>query len=307
MKRESGIVILILLILIVPMVSAGFFQDLKNKITGEATTANVQMNLTVSSGNPVIYNMILPSATTLIDGPSPTFIVINFSANDSDGASNLLNTSASINISKAGDSARFNSSCAMINSGGFTANYTCNVTVWWFDGDGQWVVSANISDSNAHVVSNTTKNITINTLTGFVMAPPALNFSTLTPGTYNITPTNFLTYNNTGNQNIAGIQINATDLRGETTPGQAIPAANFSVSIYTGGYIECNITASAIALVNMTLTNLTTSLLPRGNFTVNDGNTGQERNYFCLRHVGGELTQQYYSTQGFGSWTVKIA
>jgi hypothetical protein len=307
MKRESGIVILILLILIVPLVSAGFFQNLKTTITGKATTANVQMNLSIMSGSPVIWNMILPSATTLIDGPSPTFIVINFSVNDSDGSSNLINTSASINISKAGDSARFNSSCAMINSGGYQANYTCNVTVWWFDGDGQWVVSANISDSNAHVVSNTTKNITINTLTGFVMAPPALNFSTLTPGTYNQTPTNFLTLNNTGNQNIAGIQVNASDLRGENNGVYAIPAANFSVSIYTGGYIECNITASATVLSNMTYVNLTTSLLPRGNFSVNDGNTGQERDYFCLRHVGGELTQQAYSTKAFGNWVVKIA
>ena len=166
---------------------------------------------------------------------------------------------------------------------------------------------------NSKIITNTainsTKNLTVNTLTGFVMSPSALSFSTLTPGTYNQTPSNHLTLNNTGNQNITSgnVEVNATDLRGETNSAQALWAGNFSASPYTGGYIECNITASATQLVNMTYTGVTNVVLPKGNYSINDGNTGQEKMYFCLREVGPELAQQYYSTASLGAWTVKIA
>jgi len=310
MKKKGVLSVLILLILIIPLISAGFFQNIKKTITGDAsTTGTFQMNVSVASGAPTIYNMIIvPSSITLTDGPSPTFIIINFSVNDSDGAVNLQNTSAAINLSKLGETTRFNTSCGIINYGGYHANFSCNITVWWFDGDGQWVVSANISDINSNIVSNTTKNITLNTLTGFVMNS-ALNFSVLTPGTYNQTPLNFLTLNNTGNQPIVSpnIEINASDLRGEGDSSKALYAANFSVSQYTGGKIECNIPESATSLTNMTYTGAIGVALPDGNYTINDGSTGQERMYFCLREVGAELSQQYYSTNNLGAWTVKIA
>jgi hypothetical protein len=270
------------------------------------------MNVSVMSGSPVIWNVSIPAGSlTLTDGPSPTFFIINFSVNDSDGAVNLVNTSAQINISKSGEKTRFNVSCGIKDYGGYNANFTCNVTMWWFDGNGNWNVNVNISDLNGHTTSNTTQTLTLSTLTGFVMSPAYLNFSVLTPGTSNQTPINHLTLNNTGNVYITGIQTNASDLRGEDNSAYALYAGNFSVSNYTGGNIECNVTGttnlSATALYNWTYVNLTAGLLPDGNFTVNDGSTGQEKMYFCLREVGWELTQQYYSTANLGAWTVKIA
>ncbi len=46
--------------------------------------------------------------------------------------------------------------------------------------------------------------------------------------------------------------------------------------------------------------------LSRGNFTINDGNTGQEIYYFCIKLAGSDLTSQSYSTANEGSWTIKI-
>jgi hypothetical protein len=308
-KSEITIILTIALIFIIPFISAGIFGNAWDKITGKATSANVLLNISVTNGPPTIYNITGLSAITLIDGPSPTFVTINFSVNDSDGAANLNNATAMINLTRAGQAVRYNSSCAVKNfAGGNFANYTCNITLWWFDQTGPWTIYANITDLNGNTHVNGTHTITVNTLTGFVMSPPALAFANLVAGAYNQTPTNHLTMNNTGNVNITtgNIQMNATDLVGETTPSTFIWAGNFSASPYTGGNIECNITASATQMVNKTFTGIANSVMAAGNYSLNDGTTGQEKIYLCLRQVGVELSQQQYSTARNGAWTVQI-
>lgn len=307
-KRGVLIVVFIAVILIVPMVSAGFFNDLWDKITGRASsTQNIALNISITSGAPTIYNITNLAAITLTDAPSPTFVVINFSATDPDGATNLNNASAMLNLTKSDGDLRLNSTCAVKNYAGNYANFTCNVTMWWWDPAGAWTVYANISDLGGNVAMNATHTITVNTLTGFAMNPSTLSFASMNAGSTNQTPTSGLTLNNTGNVNVStgNIQINATDLVGETTPSQFLWASNFSASNSTGGNIECNVSGSANAMVNMTYTNITNSILPAGNYTKSDG-TAQEKIYICLRQVGAELTQQYYSTAKIGSWTVKI-
>lgn len=247
------------------------------------------------------------AAITLTDAPSPTFVVINFSVTDPDGAVNLNNDSAALNLTKAGEELRYNSSCAVKDYSGNYANYTCNVTMWWWDAAGSWTVYANITDLGANLAINGTHTVTVNSLKGFVMSPSALTFSSMNAGTTNQTPTNNILMNNTGNVDIAsnGVQINATDLVGETNADKFLWAGNFSASPYTGGNIECNITASATAMANMSYTAVTNTILAAGNYTIGDG-TAQEKVYLCLREAGVELTQQQYSTDALGSWTVKI-
>jgi hypothetical protein len=310
-KRGISYILLIAVILIVPMVSAGFFENVWDKITGRASqTQPITTNISVNAAPPVIYAVYnSSSAITLTDGPSPTFVIVNFSVNDTAGASNLNNASAAINFTKSGQEYRYNSSCAVKDWSGNYANYTCNVTMWYWDGAGvDWITYVNISDLNSNTVVSGGNKLTVNTLTGFVMSPSALTFSTLAAGTTNQTPTTFILMNNTGNYGVTtgNVQVNATDLVGETTKSQFLRAGNFSASPYTGGNIECNITASATAMVNMTYTGVANTVLAAGNFSKNDGTSGQEKVYMCLRQVGSELSQQYYSTNQFGSWTVKI-
>lgn len=305
-KRNLSIfTIAILVVFLISFVSAGFFDFLKP--TGKATTDTVDFNVSVTSGTPVIWNVDASPAVTPTVGPGATYFHINFSVNDSDGIANIVNTSAMVNISSSGEVTRFNTSCVILNYGGFQANFTCLVTTWWFDGNGAWDIGVNVTDQNSNTGSNTASTQTINILHGVEMYPSSLTFSTLTPGTYNQTPSNYLILNNTGNQNYVStdIELNATDLRGEDTSSQALWAGNFSASHQTGGNIECNITASATQLVNMTYTELANVVMNKGNYTPHDG-TAQENVYLCLREVGSELSQQYYSTNNLGAWTLQV-
>ncbi len=310
-KRDAAIICLgVLIILIAPLMSAGFFSDIWGKITGQASEeASIDLNISVTTGTaPWIYDVTGLGAITLTDGPGATYLIINFSVNDSDGADNLDNSSAMLNLTKAGEDLRMNSSCAVKDYGGNFANYTCNVTMWWWDSDGAWTIYANISDLNENTHINNSNTRTVNTLTGIVMDPSSLNFASLLAGSTNQTPSDYLILNNTGNQDITdgNVQVNATDLFGETDKGQALWAGNFSMSPFTGGSIECNAsTTDATAMVNITYTGVVGSTLNADNFTINDG-TGQENLYLCLREVGSELSQQQYSTNQLGSWTVKI-
>jgi len=305
--NKSILILLISLILISPLVSAGFFSDVWDKITGDAsTTQNVLVNISITSAPPIIYNVSGLSSVTLTDAPSPTFVIVNFSVNASNGVSTLNNATAAVNFTKAGQPLVINSSCAVKDWSGNFANYTCNVTLWWWYNAGSWQVYANISDLGSNTAVNGTNTVTINTLTGFTLSPSAITFSSLSAGAVNQTPTNYFTLNNTGNTNTTTIQINATDLVGETDHSKFLWASNFSASNFTGNKIECNVSGSATAMVNMTYSTVSSATLYIGNYTKNDGTTGQDKMYLCLRKVGYELSQQQYSTGQFGQWTVKI-
>lgn len=308
-KGEITIIVFITLILIVPLISAGIIGDAWDKITGKATSSPVTISVSVTSAPPTIYYISYNTPIILTEGPSLTYVVMNFSVNATNGAASLNNASATLNITKAGQPIRVNT-CTVKDWSGNYANYTCNLTMDWYNQDGVWTIYANISDFGGNYVTNSTKTVTVNTLTGMVMSPTALTFSNIIAGSTNQTATNDpITLNNTGNQNITAgnIKINAIDLAGETDHSKFLFASNFSAGIYTGGNIECNVTASATAMVNVTDTVVANAALNIGNFPLNDGATGQERLYVCLRKAGYELTQQAYSTTALGSWTVKIA
>jgi len=280
-----------------------------NDSAGNVNNSDVFYVVTTSANSPpVIWNVSEIPAVTLTDGPGATYVVVNFSVLDENGVGNLVNSSAMINFTKASEELRMNSSCAFKEASGNYANYTCNVTMWWWDATGaDWAVYANITDAESNLAINDTNTFTVNTLTGFVVSPSELTFTSLLAGSTNQTPSDYFVLNNTGNVDITSdnVQVNATDLFGETNPGQALWAGNFSASTLTGGNIECNITASATQMVNMSLTGVVGSVLSAGNFTKSDG-TGQENLYFCLRQVGLELSEQQYSTDQLGAWTIKV-
>ena len=311
MKRGDKVFVvgLFLVLLIIPFISAGFFSDWIGRITGEASQNQpVTLNITVSAGAaPLIYDIFPLTSVTLTDGPNPTYVTINFSVNETDGAGNLDNTTALLNLTRASEQFRGDSLCTPYEFAGNYANYTCNVTLWWYDVDGQWFVYANISDLNSNL-DVFDKNITLNSLTGIVLSPSALTFATILAGNLNTTPSDFLRLNNTGNQDIGSgnVRINASDLIGETDAGQALYAGNFSASPFTGGNIECNAsTTDATALVNFTTTAIVGSILTAGNYTLEDG-TGQEDTYICLRETGAELSSQQFYTSGLFDWEINV-
>ncbi|MBI2043611.1 hypothetical protein HYT25_04450, partial [Candidatus Pacearchaeota archaeon] len=109
-------------------------------------------------------------------------------------------------------------------------------------------------------------NFSVGETTGFEMG--ALGWSSLAPGTTNQTATAALRLNNTGNKNMSAntTQINATNLRGETTTTFWIFANNISVSWDATSLEACDASGgdgtrannmSNTTFVNITLANLT--------------------------------------------------
>jgi len=298
---------ILIVVLISSIVSAGWWGDIKNKITGKATKT-VALNITI--GGPKITQVFNDSMTNLSSGPNEapalTSVIINFTGYSIAGASNLNDTSALINFTRAGETTRQNISCAKYESAGDYANYTCNVTMWWWDEAGTWDITASVNDNQANTATNSSTIFTIGERTSFVMGPSTLNWTGISPGATNQTSNNDpLLLNNTGNDVIdaTGIAINSSNLRGETTPTEALWAGNFSADWDTGGSCtgaDCT-ECGGTTMVKAAYTALTVANLTKGNYT--DGNgEGQEELYVCLRLVGSELSTQSYSTANETEW-----
>ncbi len=310
-----GVFGLLLVLTVSSFASAGLFDWIKKTITGEATKP-VDINITVGAGGgsaPTVISIFNSSAIgmALNEGPSNSNFTINFSVIDVDGVSNLNSATATINLTKTGETTRYNWTCDPYESSGTSANYTCQVMMWWWDGSGTWTVNATIMDNNNNKATNDTKTFEVSETTGFVQSPGNLTFATITAGSSNNTASNDpLLLNNTGNKDIAqtAISVNATNLVGEATSSQALYSGNFSVGNTTGSSAECspistlmNYTVSGGSYVNITL-----AVMNASNYSINNGQEGQEQLYFCLRFAGSELTQQSYSTRSQGSWTIQI-
>ncbi len=313
-KKIYSLLFISLILVAIPFSSAGFLSDLKAKITGEATST-VTVNVTV--GVPEIRNVYNDTGqlTTTIpgglsSGPLNTSIIINFSVYLGTGVANMDNSTATINFSKAGEALRQNNTCHQFEVGTNTANYTCNVTMSWYDGVGTWAIQAFILDTTGNKGINNSANFSVGETVGFEMG--SLSWGSVSPGNTNQTASAALRLNNTGNKNMSAntTQINVTNLRGETTTTVAIWSGNISVSWDATANEACDTSGGdGIAANNMTNTtfiNVTTANLTKGNYFANDGSTGQEDFYFCIKTVGAELTSQSYSTSAYGPWQVRI-
>ena len=310
-EKKRGVYIVIFLIIItlflVSVASAGVLDWIK-EITGKVTEQTVTLNITV--GVPQIIT-VFNNSINISDGPnenSQTYTVVNFSIYAPAGVGEVNHSTAKVNYSRVGEDTRENVSCTMIQADGDYANYTCNITMWWWDATGSWNVTAYIEDNNTNSAQNYSTTFYVGSTTAFVMSPDILTWTAVGAGSTNKTANTYVLMNNTGNDPIAtsSIEINSSNLRGEGNPALALWAGNFSVSNSTGGTppAECGGTT----MVRNTFTGVGGANLTEGNYTINDG-TGQEQLYFCLNLAGTELTTQSYSTANETEWpwVVKIS
>ncbi len=301
------IFLFIIIILTISLVSAGLLGDFLKKltITGKADSANVALSITVTSGSaPIILKIYNESMTDVSsgtnEGPTATYVIIKFNASDSDGIANLNNATAKINFSRTGESTRENTSCLFVagQSSANSANYTCNITMWWFDSPGIWDISAYIADLNSNIAYNhTSKNFTVGTTDGIKANQTSLTWPSISPGATNTEANEFIGINNTGNR-ARSVYVNASDLIGASNANYALGASNFSAKNAAG--------CEGTALVNRTDTNITSiTVLADGNYTLNDG-TAQKNLYICLETSNANLIAQSYTTAALGSWIAKV-
>ncbi len=302
MKRGYLFFILtIFAVFIISFASANIFSDLWGKVTGKATSGTTALNITVQSNPPTIPYVDAISAANPTESGTKA-IQFNFTASDGNGPSYLNDTTAKASFQMAGQATRSNTSCLPYAAVGNNKNYTCTIYMWYFDKPGSWTINVSIQDTLGNYVENSTTTFTYNTLTSMTMSPTSLTWSAITLASSNIgSSNNPIIINNTGNKQISNINITAYDLRGETTQTQYIYANNLSVDNVTAG-------CSGTSMLNATSINVTTAWIYSGNNTLNynNGTSGQEPLYFCLKGVPQSISSQSYSSAAYGSWTVMM-
>ena len=308
------ILFVFVLLIISSIVSAGFFSWFKKTIGGYATSQNE--NVTVSVSGQKNVTVVIYNYSNININPTEnnyTNVTIYVTLTDGDGVSDINTTSVRANFSREGEVLRSNSSCAYIgNINSTTANFSCNVDMWYFDAAGAYNVTAGGTDLGSTLFVYNYTVLQYTQLQAFAIAPTSgnLTFPTVSTGAVNQTANNDPTIiNNTGNYNVSlgNLQILGVDLLGQVNSSQAIFAGNFTVGNNTGGTpgLECGNTTATRLFNNSYIAPRNTSL-PRGNRTINDGNTGQEYFYYCLTNVPTDISSQTYSTIGGGAWIIKI-
>jgi hypothetical protein len=319
----SSVIILLLVMSLIPLTSASFFSDFWNKITGYSFTGGVGVNVTVSAMNIIYVSAPGLSPNT---GPYSTGVNVNFTIYNGAGVSQVNDSTIAVNLTTgvAGEQNRSNLTCYRTTDVSTNyANYSCNVTMWWYDTNGTWNIYVLARDNNSNVATNTTATFTMGATTSYSFSPTNLTWPVMTAGAINETSNNDpITINNTGNIPVgqysgnSNLTLNATNLAGETTPTWRLFANNFSVATQgntgtcrgaTGNCIECDTSAGKATPLSFAIyTNISMGNVTKGNYTINNNYTGQEQLFLCLRVADTALTAQAYSTIGNGSWVIKI-
>ena len=317
--KNKNIFVFVFLLLLATLIIVGFFSGFFGRITTLATNP-VGVNITV--GAAVIVDVGNGSTTqTLIAGPrNTTRTGINFTVYHGAGTTILDDSTLFVNATLWGGTGEMtrNASCTRYNSSASYVTYYCNLTLFWYDGAGTWNLTAFIKDNNSNAATNSTATFSINSLTGFEIAPTNLTWAAIAPGSTNQTSSNDpVNLTNTGNQQFGvsagNVSVNSTNLQGEVTSSQNLFAANFTAATVTGGACtgsactECGAGNTGSNLNNTYYKNITSAFLPKGNYSVGDTTTGREQLHFCLRIAGSELSSQSYSTLANGAWTIQVA
>ena len=294
-----------------------------NATDGSLASAFVNSTyITVNNTGPVIGNITFQANSNPVTVTENSFetLTFYFLAHDIDGG--LDNSSARANITNVNSSyISSNTSCINLSSPGpFVVNYSCTVDIWYFNLPGTWNITAQVNDSTianlhqANQTQNTTWNFTIQDTTAIAVLS-AISFPTSAPGADNITSTEDIRINNTGNHNTTGsagltVDVTGYTLRGVTDQLYNISITNFSISNNTGGTppAECNSNAYGGG-ANQTTGNGTQIVIANGtlypgNRTVNG--EGNETLYVCIYDVPSELIAQDYVANGTQTWIVTV-
>ena len=309
MKRgELLIFVGILVLLIVPLISAGvlsdFWSDFKEKlgkITGYVESDTTVVNITVGNNLPTIGVVEVITAKNPTDDTTTT-IEFNFTATDEDGASDLNPATAEGRFNRTGETTRVNTSCIELTTSGNDANYSCTIDMWYFDQNGAWSINVTIQDDQSASAENASTTFTYNSLPGMKMNQTSLTWTTVAIGQTNIGSNNDpIQINNTGNAEPKNINVTSYHLQGEITTTDYILVGNLTIENASQG-------CSGTQLVNATSINITSAILYKGNHSLNYDNatSGQELIFFCITEVPSGISQQSYSSAEYGSWTVEI-
>ncbi len=296
--KKGALFLIIILTLSFPIVSAGFFDWLKEKLQlspSQPTDVRVQ----VGNVAPTIQSISAIPDVNLDPAPDPgTSVIFTFTARDSNGAADLNDASASANFNRAGETTR-NGVCAFQSQAGKERTYQCTVDMQYYDKVGTWNIAVSIQDQ-AGLTATSTSTFTVNFLNYITISPTVINFPAVAQDDTNVISISPTTITNGGNFEVpvnGDLSVTSFDLQGETNPAEIIPASNFRAVGSAGAGTVC---ATGNALIDSTAVPITATL-PRG---PSDSNT--EDLSYCLTLVPGGISTQFYSATGGRSWIITI-
>ena len=297
MKKEA--ILIILLAFTMPLVSAGLFDWLKEKIQlapGPSQPTDVRVQ--VGNAAPTIQSISVIPAVSLSPSPSTTPVVFTFTARDSNGASDLNDATASANFNKVGESTR-TATCVFQSQSGKQRTYECTVVMQYYDDAGTWNVGVSIQDQ-ASLSASSSSTFPVNLLKDISIFPATINFPAVEPEQGNVPSSVSTTITNNGNFETpldGDIKITSFDLLGETTPLEIIPALNFRASGSSGSATVCT---TGTGLTDSTAISITANL-PRGS----SGSNTEDLTY-CITSIPADISTQFYSATGGRAWIIEI-
>jgi len=267
---------------------------------------NSSSSLVILNSIPYVWEIDFNISLSVTED-QPKVYYFSFLANDSDGLSDLGSSATEINgnISR-GATSHGNTSCQYSGDVTGYSNYTCNITLLFYDPAGVYDVYVSLKDAAGAYVQNSTK-ADLDQTTSVAFNVSSMTFGTVVAASTNQTPSNNpFVLRNIGNDpiNDSNINVTAIDILGDTDDSESIPTVNFTVDIESGGpscsdgaCIECDQT---FLPGNDTTWNITGAILDIGPYEL-------ENLYFCLTHVPDNAGEQDYTTDGNGEkWTVSI-
>src|SRR3989344_3840928 len=153
----------LILLFLISFASAGFFGNIVDRLTGKATSNTTTLNITVGNSLPAINFVQAVPPQNPLEGTARK-ITFYFNVTDADGVLNLNSSSAKAYFQRTGETTRSNISCVEASTSGLSANYSCTVGMWYFDGAGAWTINVSIKDIYGGYAENSTTSFTYNPL-----------------------------------------------------------------------------------------------------------------------------------------------
>jgi hypothetical protein len=306
MKKGGWIIFAAIgLLLLVPLVSASFF----DWITGKVGTQPTDVNITVGNTAPLILNVTVTVGDNGIPLEGTTLpITIIVTVFDHDNSTDLVDSTLYVNLTKTNEQVRwgkYGTECSIAQSYGKYRTYTCTILTYYYDAQGVWSINATIQDLSVAQAENDTAIFTLGALTAITIDQNVTIWPLIYPGNTSVKASNDPTViNNTGND-IKNITLTAKDLAGDIDNIITIMSQDFNVSGTLDD--ECN----RVQLINATAVFVRDSLgakitLSKGNLSAGGG-IAQQKIYYCLTYANETLTKQSYTTTLNGPWNIIAA
>ena len=194
-------------------------------LSSAASTGSFSASVSLSNSAPTIEAVYNGSGSPA-EGTTATINLL-FNATDLNGVADINVSSAFMNITRSGETARSSTSCTSAANLSNTETINCTITIYWYDGAGTWNICAYVRDNSNAAVSNcTAANFTMGTTDSITLLNASIAFS----GTANQTGVGpqHIIVNNTGNVNYTSMGVNATYL---ANVSYTIGVGNFSVNV----------------------------------------------------------------------------